>query len=286
MITKAVLLCGGLATRLLPITKSIPKEMLPILNRPAIDYCIEDLKNNGITDILIVLGRNKETLETYFDRNIELENRLLAENKTEYLEKITQQFSNVNITFIRQLYTKGTGYATNLAREFVGDDSFILLYPDDLVIGDSICKQLISIHNSTKGNVIPLKRIDINECNKYGMVGITELTNNAYKVSDFVEKPDISTTPSDMCYTGGGLFNSEIFEHLNTCPIHEENGEIYLTDAFSPLISSGTLYGTVISGTRLDIGSPIGFLKSNIIAGLNDHSFRDELIKFLKSLDI
>ena len=166
MITKAVLLCGGLATRLLPITKSIPKEMIPLLNRPAIDYCIDDLKNNGIKEVLIVLGRNKEVIETYFDRNIELENRLTADNKKEELSTITTQYKDISISFIRQIEAKGTGYATNLAKNFVGNDSFILLYPDDIIIGESLCKQLINAYYLTHQNIIPLKKILISECNK------------------------------------------------------------------------------------------------------------------------
>ena len=284
MTTKAVLLCGGLATRLLPITKSIPKEMLPILNRPAIDYCIEDLKKNGINNILIVLGRNKETLENYFDRNIELEQRLQRENKQEQLKLISEQHTDVNITFIRQIDPTGTGYATNLAKEFVGSDSFVLLFPDDIIIGNSLCKQLLSVHNQTGGNVIPLKRININECNKYGMVGITNENNN-FKVTQFVEKPTIEQTPSDICYTGGGLFTPEIFDYLADCPIHE-NGEKYLTDTFGHLSAKNSLYGIEIKGTRLDIGTPLGFLQSNILAGLNSPDTRNEIIKFIKSLDI
>jgi len=284
MTTKAVLLCGGLATRLLPITKSIPKEMLPILNRPAIDYCIEDLKKNGITNILIVLGRNKETLENYFDRNIELEQRLQKENKQEQLKLISEQHTDVNITFIRQIDPKGTGYATNLAKEFVGSDNFVLLFPDDIIIGDSLCKQLLTVHNQTGGNVIPVKRININECNKYGMVGITTENNNL-KVTQFVEKPTIDETPSDVCYTGGGLFTPEIFDYLADCQTHE-NGEKYLTDTFSHLSAKNSLYGIEIKGTRLDIGTPLGFLQSNILAGLNSPDSRNEIIKFIKSLNI
>jgi UTP--glucose-1-phosphate uridylyltransferase len=284
MIKKAVLLCGGLATRLLPITKSIPKEMMPILNRPAIDYCIEDLKNNGIKEILIVLGRNKESIETYYDRNIELENRLKIENKEHELNLISSQHKDINITYIRQIEPKGTGYATKLAKTFVDNESFILLFPDDIIIENSLCKQLLDTYNKTKCSVIPLKEINIQDCTKYGMVGINPYSTDL-QITDFIEKPSIATSPSNICYTGGGLFTSEIFDLIDKCT-EQKNGEILLTDTFKYLIQQNKLFGTIIKGTRLDLGTPIGLLKSNILAGLKDNNTKSELADFLKSLEI
>ena len=279
MITKAVLLCGGLATRLLPITKSVPKEMLPILNRPAIDYCIEDLKANGITDILIVLGRNKECIENYYDRNIELEDRLKRENKIAELESITSMHKDINITFIRQKEAKGTGYATKLAQRFVGADSFILLYPDELIIGDSLCRQLLKAYKDLRSNIIPLQHINISECHKYGMVG---LESGTQKITHFVEKPDIDHAPSNICYIGGGILKSGIFKHLDNLPFI--NGEQRLTDAFPYLIEENNLYGITIVGQRIDIGTPLGYLKSNILSGLNNKDISGELYSFIKSI--
>lgn len=283
MTTKAVLLCGGLATRLLPITKSIPKEMMPVLSKPAIEYCIEDLRNNGIKDILIVLGRNKEVLENYFDKNIELEQRLKDNNKLQELQSITAQYTDINVSFVRQIEAKGTGFATSLAKNFVGNDSFILLYPDEILIGHSLSKQLIDVFHNTGKCVIPLKQINIDECYKYGMVGI-EKRNNLWIVNKFVEKPSIENTPSNVCYTGGGLFTSDIFNYLENLPDH--NGETYLTDTFDNLIAKNNLCGIEIKGTRLDIGSPLGLIKSNILAGLSDKNLRNDLIDFIKSLEI
>lgn len=284
MIKKAVLLCGGLATRMLPITKSIPKEMLPLLTRPAIDYCLQDLKDNGITDVLIVIGRNKESLENYFDRNIELEDRLLITQKEKELNLINSIYKDMNIYFVRQIEAKGTGYATNLARNFVGNCSFILLYPDDLIIGDSFSKQLINEYKKTKTNIIPIKKININDCHKYGMVGV-EKNIDKIKITKFIEKPSIENTPSNICYTGSGIFTSEIFNYLPYLPLHS-NGEQLLTDIFQHLIKKDHLYGVYINGTRLDIGSPIGYLKGNILMGLQNPEIKDDLLNFIKELNL
>ncbi len=279
---KGVILCGGLATRFLPITKSIPKEMLPILNRPAIDYIIKDFKNNGITDILIILGRNKECLENYYDRNIELEDRLIQSKKMSSIEELNEITEGLNITFVRQIYAKGTGYAVSLAQNFVGNDSFILAFPDEIIIGQSFSKQLIDEYNKYGANILPLKQIPLNESYKYGMIDYIN-TNEGIKITNIVEKPEPDQSPSDICYTGGGIFTKDIFDCLLNCSEHE-NGEIYLTDAFFNLMRNDKLYGKVIVGERLDLGNPLGFVKGNVIAGLNDDKYSEDLLNFLKNI--
>lgn len=282
MIKKAVILCGGLATRFLPITKSVPKEMMPIVNRPAIDYCIEDLRNNGITDILVILGRNKECLENYYDRNVELEERLESADKQAELQELNKIYDGVNISFIRQINARGTGYAVSLAKNFVGEDSFILMFPDELVLDNSITRQLIFAHERTKTSILPLKKIDVKECHKYGMVEFKKEKKDL-KILRIVEKPAIQDCPSDICYTGGGIFTSDIFEHLEKCKMHS-NGEIYLTDAFQYLIEHDLLYGVEIEGLRIDFGNPLGFIEGNILAGLRDEKIKEDLKQFLKSI--
>lgn len=282
MINKAVILCGGLATRFLPISKSVAKEMLPILDRPAIDYCIQDLKDNGITDILIILGRNKEIIENYYDRNIELEEKLELAGKEQELERMSNIYNDINISFMRQIYTRGTGYAVQKAKSFVGNEPFILISPDELIWGESFAKQLIECYEEYNSSVIPLRQIDIKDSNKYGMVDIQEC-DNGLKITNIIEKPNPEDSPSDICYTGCGLFTSEIFEHLENCKM-QPNGEIYLTDAFYGLIRNDRLYGCITLGERIDLGSPLGLLKGNIIAGLSDNKYRDELLAFLKDI--
>ncbi|MBE5758183.1 MAG: UTP--glucose-1-phosphate uridylyltransferase [Clostridiales bacterium] len=282
MVKKGVILCGGLATRFLPITKSIAKEMLPILNRPAIDYCIQDLRDNGVTDILIIMGRGKESLENYYDRNIELEDRLLFAHKDKELEELSKIYSDVNISFIRQIYAKGTGYAVLKAKNFVGNEPFILIFPDELIWGESFARQMVENFDDLKASIIPVRKINIADSKKYGMVDFQE-DDKGMKVTNIIEKPEPEDSPSDFCYTGGGVFTPEIFTHLENCKVHD-NGEIYLTDAFYGLMRSDSLYGTSIVGERIDLGSPMGLIKGNIIAGMSDFKYRDELLQFMKEI--
>lgn len=279
---KGVILCGGLATRFLPLSKSVPKEMLPILNRPAIDYIVRDFVDNGITDILIILGRNKECLENYYDRSVELEDKLLESKKFGLLQELKDIYSNVNMTFVRQIYAKGTGYAVNLAHNFVGDEPFMLSYSDEMIIGGSFASQLLEEYNKQKSCILPLRQIDIKDSKKYGMVDYIVQGSNML-VTNIVEKPDPEASPSDMCYTGGGIFTKDIFEALKNCPEHE-NGEIYLTDAFLGLMKNNSIFGKVIIGERIDFGNPLGFVKGNIIAGLNNERYSDDLIEFMKNI--
>ncbi len=279
---KGIILCGGLATRFLPITKSIPKEMLPILNRPAIDYIVKDFQNNGITDILIILGRNKECLENYYDRNIELEDRLSSTGKFDLLEELKNIYSGINISFVRQINAKGTGYAVKMAKNFVGNEPFILSFPDEIIIGQSFAKQLIEEFERTNANILPLRQIEIKDCQKYGMIDYENKEGNLV-ITNIVEKPSIENSPSDICYIGGGIFKSEIFQAIDKCLTHS-NGEIYLTDAFFSLMKENDLLGKIIIGDRIDFGNPLGFVKGNIIASLNDERYSDEIISFMKNI--
>ena len=279
---KGIILCGGLATRFLPISKSIPKEMLPILSRPAIDYIVSDFRDNGITDILIILGRNKECLENYYDRNIELEDRLQYTHKLQELECLAKIYDGVNISFVRQINAKGTGYAVQMAKNFVGDEPFVVSFPDEIIIGQSHTKQILDDFKKLGTNIVPLRKINIEDSGRFGMVDF-ESDNGCIKITNIIEKPSPEQSPSDICYTGGGVFTSEIFESLKNCPVHD-NGEIYLTDAFFSLIKNEHLYGKIVIGERLDMGTPLGFVKSNILAGINDDRYSQELIEFMKNI--
>ena len=281
---KGVILCGGLATRLLPITKSVPKEMMPILNKPVVDYVIDDFRKNGVKDILIILGRNKECLENYYDRNVEIEDRLKQSGKLELLKELTDIYSDVNLTFIRQIDAKGTGHAVKLARNFVGDEPFILSYPDEIIAGNSFAKQLIEEFNKTGSNILPLRPVPIEECVKYGMI---DYIDNAGKIqiTNIIEKPTPETSPSNISYTGGGVFKKDIFDAIDKCNEHQ-NGEIYLTDAFNELMERNDVCGRILEGDRIEIGNPLGLIEGNITAALNDDKYRQSLIDFMqKTLD-
>lgn len=279
---KGVILCGGLATRFLPITKSVPKEMLPILNKPALDYIVRDMIDNGIKNILIILGRGKECIENYYDRNIELEDRLAESQKYDLLEQLKKIYSDVNITFIRQIYARGTGYAVSLAKNFVGEEPFVLSYPDELIIGQSFTQQLLQEFEKTGSNILPLRQVPLADCVKYGMVALSQ-ENDRLNINKIVEKPSIDNSPSDISYTGGGIFKSNIFDAISTCNMHS-NGEIYLTDAFDKLISNNDLCGKLVVGERIDFGNPLGFVKGNIIAGLQSEEYRQELLEFMQNI--
>jgi len=279
-VKKAVILCGGLATRMLPITKTVPKEMLPILNRPAIDYCVQDLKNNGVTDILIIIGRDKENLEKYYDRNVEIESRV--QNKPEYSTVINSMFEGVNVYFMRQKYARGTGFALLEARNFVGNEPFILIFPDELLLNESYAGVLIKEFKKTGKSVIPMKQVPIKESVKYGMVAYTK-DKLGLRISKIVEKPKPENSPSDVCYTGGGLFTSEVFDcvDVKSVPAGEE---VVLTNFFDVLIKKSGMYGVYVSGTRMDIGNPLGFVKANVLTALQDKAIGAEFKMFLKDL--
>lgn len=283
MVKKAIVLCGGLATRLLPVTKAIPKEMMPILNRPAIDLVIEDLKDNGITDIVVVLGRNKEILENYFDRNIEIENRLKETNKTKELEEINKAFEGLNISFVRQIEPKGTAPAMLKAKSFIGNDDFVLVFPDELMFGTSQTKTLLEEFNKTGKSVLPIKQIDIKDCHKYGMVAVKPDGNGSLMVEKIVEKPKtVSESPSDLCSLGGGVFKGKIFEYLLT--LKDRKGEVPYTDALEIMAKKGELYAAKIDGNRNDIGSPLGFVEANINKALMTPELSGQMREYILEL--
>ena len=279
-VKKAVILCGGLATRMLPITKTVPKEMMPILNRPAIDYCVQDLKRNGVTEILVIIGRDKESLERYYDRNVETEYRV--REKPEFSSIINSMFDGVNVYFMRQKYTRGTGFALMEARNFVGNEPFILIFPDELLLNESYAGTLIREYQKTGCSVIPLKQVPIEESVKYGMVAYTK-DGLGNRITTIVEKPQPQDSPSDVCYTGGGLFTPDVFDCVELNSV--KNGEeVVLTKFFDNLANTKGMYGVYVTGERLDIGNPLGFVKANVLVALQDKNIGKEFRKFLKEL--
>jgi len=281
MIKKAVVLCGGLATRLLPVTKSIPKEMMPVLNKPILHYIIEDLIDNGIEDCIIVIGRGKECIENYVDRNVELEDRLKENNKLRELDMINPFLDKINITFVRQIDAKGTGYALKRCQHLLKNDNFLLIFGDELMFNDSTPRQLISAFEKTGKSTISLKKVPMVDVSKYGIVQVEE-TNIGLKVHDIVEKPPVEEAKSDLAYLGACALTSEVFDYTDKITL--KKGEYCLTDAFQMMAQEGKLYSAIINGDRHDIGNKLGFVKANIFAGLNDPEIKDEVIKYIKNL--
>lgn len=285
MIKKAVILCGGMATRFMPYCKSVPKEMLPILDKPILQYLIEDLSEAGITDILIVIGRNKECIQNHFDRVPELEDRLIKSKKFDILKVVNKPQNLANITFIRQIEPNGTGYATLKAKKWVGSDSFYLCYGDELMFnknGINGVKQLINKYNECNESIIAVRKCNYNDVDKYGVITPGNITNNIIKVLDIVEKPKKEEAPSNICYIGPAILKPEIFNIIEKT---EYSGlELILTDSFKYLAKQNKLSATMIEGERFDCGNIEGFLKANLYCGIQNEKTKKEIIKYCKEL--
>lgn len=282
MVKKAVILCGGLGTRFLPYTKSIPKEMIPILDKPILQILLEELKDAGIEKVLIILGRNKECIQNHFDRNIELEAAL--KNKADLYEKARGTENIVDISYKRCSEPKGTAYALNCAKDFVRNDTFLMLFGDELMKSEiSVIKQLLRAYKKCKNNLISVQKVDKKEVHKYGIIQPLDLGGGLYKVIDFVEKPKESEAPSNISYLGAAVLKKEIFEEIQKIE-PDKNGCYNLPDAFKELIKQDNMYACEITGERFDTGNKFGFVKANIAYGLADADINTQLKEYIISL--
>ncbi len=265
---KAVIPAAGLGTRMLPITKTQPKEMLPILNKPAIHYVVEEAVNSGCEDILIITGRTKRAIEDYFDRSPELEEFLKKKGKEKELEEIRKISEMANIMYVRQKEPLGLGHAIMIAEKFVGDDPFVILLGDDVVVNEvPATKQLIDVHTRTGAAVVGVIKVPKEETKKYGIVKPSNLSEPpVYTVDDLIEKPDPEKAPSNLAIVGRYLLTPEIFTYLKNVK-KGVGGEYQLTDALRLYSFSRRLLALEIEGLRLDIGSPKSWLEANITMG-------------------
>lgn len=275
---KAVILCGGLATRMLPITKSVPKEILPVLNKPIIEYLIDDLVSNGVESVLIVTNRGKECIENYFDKNIEIENRLQETGELEKLKELKNISDKCKIYFIRQITPLGTAHALLKAKDFVGDEDFVFLFGDELMFNktNGLTKQLLDKYNKTKSSVISVSKCEISESYKYGMLKFDK--NN--KFEKIVEKPKPENSPSDVCFLGNSVLSSKIFDYIKL----NSSGETGIVDAINDYAKQNLVEVAFIEGERFDVGNKLGFIKANVFYGLNDDEIKNELKTYLKTL--
>ena len=265
---KAVIPAAGLGTRMLPVTKTQPKEMLPILTKPAIHYVVEEAVNSGCKDILIITGRTKRAIEDYFDRSPELEEFLKKKGKERELHEILQISEMANIMYIRQKEPLGLGHAILIAEKFVGDEPFAILLGDDVIINDiPATKMLIDVYTKTGDPVIGVIKIDKKDSNKYGIIKPSTLSKPPlYVVDELVEKPEPENAPSNLAVVGRYLLTPEIFTYLKNIQ-KGKGGEYQLTDALRLFAFSRRLLALELPGTRLDIGSPESWLKANIFMG-------------------
>lgn len=283
MIKKAVILCGGMATRFMPYCKSVPKEMLPILNKPILHYLVEDLVKEGITDILIVIGRNKESIFNYFDKVPELEERLIKSNKKDLLNIVNKPQNLANITFIKQIEPKGTGYATLKAKNWVGSDDFYLCFGDELMFNnkESCVRQLLEKFNQCNKSIIAVQSCKFSEVEKYGIIKAGKIKNNLIEVLDIIEKPKPENAPSNICYIGPAVLKPEIFDIIEKTDF--SGLELNLTDSFKLLAKENKIFAMQINGERFDCGNVTGFLKANIFYGLKDKGISEDIINYLNN---
>ena len=284
-VKKAIIPAAGLGTRFLPATKAQPKEMLPIVDKPTIQYIIEEAIASGIEEILIITGRNKKCIEDHFDKSVELEMELEKAGKSELLELVRDISDMVDIHYIRQKEPKGLGHAIHCAKTFVGNEPFAVLLGDDVVDSEVPClKQLIDCYSEYKTTILGVQTVPESETNKYGIVDGIHIEDRVYKVKDLVEKPSVDEAPSNVAILGRYIITPQIFDILeNTEP--GKGGEIQLTDALKTLISQEAMYAYNFEGRRYDVGDTLGFLQATIEFALKKDELRDRFLDYLKSRD-
>ena len=283
-VRKAVIPAAGLGTRVLPISKAMPKEMLPIVDKPAIQYIVEEAVRSGIEDILIITNRGKGIIEDHFDHVIELEERLEASGKTEMLEQVRSISHLANIYFVRQKVTRGLGHAVGCARSFVGDEPFAVLYGDDVIIGDDpACGQLCRAYEEFGLGVVGIKEVTPEQILKYSSLAVTPLRDNLYKVTDMVEKPSPDRVLSLFSILGRCVLPPEIFPILENTP-PGAGGEIQLTDAMLTLTRRDGMTGVDFTGKRYDMGNKLGILQATCEVALRHPEVADSFRAYLKEL--
>lgn len=282
-VKKAIIPAAGLGTRFLPATKAMPKEMLPIVDKPTIQYIVEEAIESGIEDIIIVTGKGKRAIEDHFDHSFELEENLLAKGKYEILEKV-QESSKINIHYIRQKEPKGLGHAVWCARKFIGNEPFAVLLGDDIVQAETPClRQLINECEVTSASVIGVQTVPDNETHRYGIIDPTTQNGRRYQVRKFVEKPAQGTAPSNLAIMGRYVLTPEIFMFLEDQQTGA-GGEIQLTDAIQRLNEIQRVFAYDFEGTRYDVGEKFGFIKTTIEMALQHDELKDELMKYMNEL--
>ncbi len=282
MIKKAVIPAAGYGTRFLPITKSQPKEMIPIVDTPVIQYVVEEAVASGITDILMIIGKGKRAIEEHFDRSLFLEETLIEKNNFDMLEKIRNISNLANIHFVWQKEMNGLGDAIRYARYHVNNEPFAILLGDTLVKSEEepVTRQLIRVYEQYGGSVVALEQVKPELIGRYGVIEGLPVSDKVYEASDWIEKPSPAEAPSNLAIASRYIFTPAIFDYLERV-LPGKNNEIQLTDAMRMMVKNHRMYGLVFNGKRYDIGNKLGFLKTNIIYGLRDEEIGDELKKWL-----
>jgi UTP--glucose-1-phosphate uridylyltransferase len=281
-VRKAIIPAAGLGTRFLPATKAMPKEMLPIIDKPTIQYIVEEAVASGIEDIIIVTGKGKRAIEDHFDIAHELEQNLLEKGKLDILEKVRYATNLADIHYIRQKEPKGLGHAVWCARNFIGDEPFAVLLGDDIVQSKTPClKQLINIYEETHSSVIGVQSVPDDETHRYGIVEPLDQVGRRYQVNNFIEKPKAGTAPSNLAILGRYILTPEIFMFLEQQETGA-GGEIQLTDAIQKLNQIQRVFAYDFEGKRYDVGEKSGFVKTTIEFALQEPTLRKEILAFME----
>ena len=288
-VRKAIIPAAGLGTRFLPATKALAKEMLPIVDKPTIQFIVEEARKSGIEDIVVVDGKNKRSIEDHFDSNPELEDNLRDKHKDEML-KLVQETTDINIYFIRQSHPRGLGDAVLTARDFIGDEPFVVMLGDDLnnINGDAepLTKELINSYEETGASTLAVMRVPHEDTAKYGVINPSkEVMPGLYNVTSFVEKPEPKDAPSDLSIIGRYVFTPEIFDVLAKTKPGKGN-EIQLTDAINTLNKTQRVFAHEYKGHRYDVGNKFGWIETNIEYGLKHPETKDELREYIKDLGV
>lgn len=284
-VTKVVIPAAGFGTRFLPATKSLPKEMFPIVDTPTLQYVVEEAVKSGITDVLIILGKNKKCIEDHFDYAVELENLLAKAGKNAEIKVVRDIADMANFHYIRQKEMKGSGHAILLAKAFVGNEPFGVIYGDDVVYNPSspALSQLIKAYETTGKTIVGCQNVPREEAIKYGVVQPGLVKGRYTEIKGFVEKPPIDKLPSTLASMGRYVLTPDIFDILETTP-PSPNGEIYLTDAILTLANTSGAYAYDFEGKRYDVGDKVGYIEASIEYGLRDDSINAKLKDYLKKI--
>ncbi len=281
LVKKAILPAAGLGTRFLPATKASPKEMLPIVDKPLIQYAVEEAAKCGIEQFIVITGKNKRAIEDHFDTAFKLESALRKDGKDDLIREINK-LNHLEMAYIRQGDPRGLGHAISCAGPFIKDEPVAVLLADDIIPpSENLLKDMIALYDKVHRPVVALMKVPRSETSRYGVIAGHETSPGVYKITDLVEKPDVDDAPSDIAITGRYILTPEVFDCLDGLP-PGSGGEVQLTDALKKVLDKGEVYGLLFEGKRYDAGSKIGFLQATVDMALQNPELSADFLDFLK----